>query len=162
MQLRAIIRARGKNILDAGTWKADSKMPKSAFPLSKQRSFQIRAKYRWRITRFSCAGETFRILIAYRNDLERYSAYLGREHDGDMAVVSRYEFHPSHGGWHYHADCAHSSEIVGRTGGLDDRLPAGRSHHRRAQFCHMDDARALSLAYKAFGLLPRIDRLELT
>ena len=75
MRVKEVIRAQ-KVIIDAGAWK-DGKMPNSAFPLGKS-PLNINVHYRWRCVAFECIGARFRVLISYRLDLQKFSAYLGR------------------------------------------------------------------------------------
>lgn len=150
MGLKELVRA-DKDVVDWGAWKHDTKMPKSAFPLSKHRSFQVRASHRWRVVRFTCDGHSYRLLIAYRPELESYKAFLGRDEKGDTRVLARYEFHGTHAGWHLHSDCT-GINVIGKTG-LPDRIPGNAAHHRRVEFGIGSDEQALYVAAEKFGLL---------
>lgn len=102
--------------------------------------------------KFTCLNRDFRALIAYRLDKETYLSLLGEDCGGDMKVLARYEYHATHPGWHFHANCGAEAPIVGRTGGLTHRLPRGRQTHRRASFGITGDTSAESKAISAFGL----------
>lgn len=128
-------------------------MPKSAFPLSKSSSFRIRAAYRWRIIKFICLDEQYRLLVAYRTDIERFCAYLGRADGGDLCVVARYEFHGTEG-WHVHANCA-GQEVPGRTGNLPDCLPKHGGKNRKGHFGITSDDIALHHAMQKFRLMSK-------
>lgn len=148
MHLKQIIRAP-KEIIDQGSWQEGKKMPKAAFPLSKNRGFAIRAKYRWRIIKFSCLSREFRVLIFYRSDIEEYAAYLGELVADEMTVLCRYEFHGSHPGWHAHTTCDDLRVLdSGRTG-----QPIMKKLKKKDNLFNMDDGKARYIAYKSFGLL---------
>lgn len=153
MSLKRLVLA-DKQVTDEGTWH-QSKMPKTAFPLGKQSGFKVRNPYRWRVVKFSCAGQDYRVLIYYRLDLQKLSAMLGRDDDGDMCVLARYEFHADHPGWHVHTDCAGGQAVSGRTGGLKNCVPSHRGHKRRTAFGVSGDDEAYYCVAKAFGLLER-------
>ena len=151
MRLRRIIRAN-KTITDAGAWKTGVKMPKTAFPLTKQNALKVGPAYSWRVIRFTCLGAAFRVLVIYRLDLSTYSAYLGMECDQDLKVLARYDYHATHPGWHMHAVCDSDSQTPGRTGGPFRRL--GSKLQRRAQFDITDDDSAYAKVTEAFKLIP--------
>ena len=151
MGLKRLIR-KGKEITDEGSWK-NTKMPKSAFPLGKQAGFQVRSAFRWRVVRFTCGTQNFRLLMYYRLDLSKFSAMLGRDDAGDMCVLARYEFHADHGGWHVHTDCA-GQQISGRTGGLKNCIPDHNRYNRDTVFDVRCDDTAYYRAAKKFGLIP--------
>lgn len=157
MRLKRLIKAK-KNVTDQGSWK-NSKMPRSAFPLSKQPGFQVRAAFRWRVVKFECGSQSFRLLMFYRLDINKFSAMLGRDDEGDMCVLARYEFHATHEGWHVHADCA-EQQMSGRTGNLKNCLPAHNRHNRDAVFDVRCDDTAYHRAAKKFGLIPSTFALE--
>ena len=152
MGIKAVVRAE-KHVANWGEWKAGIKMPPSAFPLSKHRSFSIRACYRWRVAEFTCTGKQYRLLVAYRPELEVYHAYLGVHEDGDMCVIARCEFHPDHPGWHVHTNCHDAKEVFGRTGNLANRVPTAKGNHRRLAFGVENDDQAFYVAAKVFGLV---------
>jgi hypothetical protein len=129
------------------------KMPASTFPLSKQRKFCVRACARWRVAKFFVNGKEYRLLVVYRPDFERYSAYLGLCEAGDTCVLARYEYSATHRGWHMHCNCKDGALEFGRTGVLNDRIPGGYSHHRNRDFGIDDDDQAVHVAAKKFGLI---------
>ena len=127
-------------------------MPRTQFPLSKG-SFRVRSDYNWSVSTFDCLGQTFRLLIFYRIDKQEYGAFLGLIDDKDTRVLARLEFHASHGGWHIHTNCETDQTPGGRTGGnAYIRIPKSHDEDRRSDFDITDDAKALYIAAKAFGL----------
>lgn len=157
MSLKRLVSAE-KQITKAGAWASGSKMPKSAFPLSKQAKFKVGSCFRWRLVEFTCEGADYRLLIFYRLDLLRFTAMLGRDDGGDMCVLARYEFHGSHPGWHSHVNCgkdAKAVEMAGRTGNLKHCIPRHGKHNRNREFRIDGDDRAYYVAAKKFGLLEK-------
>lgn len=152
MGIKDVVRAE-KTVADWGEWKVGEKMPPSAFPLGKQRSFRVRACYRWRVAQFSCGESNYRLLVAYRPDLHVYYSYLGRYEHGDTCVVARYEYHSTHEGWHIHTNCSDGNDMFGRTGNLADRVPAKDAKHRRLAWEIENDDQAFHAAAKVFGLI---------
>jgi hypothetical protein len=155
MGIRQIVKAE-KTVFDQGTWNTGLKMPKTAFPLGKSRHFHVRAPYAWRIVKFRCDGIEYRLLIFYRTDLSKYSAYLGRVESSDTALLARYEYDVMHG-WHVHTDCSGVGLTLGRTGGLPDRVPNAKSRHRRTVFGIDSQDKALLVGMKFFGVLAKDD-----
>ena len=151
MRVKEVI-AASKVIVDVGVWK-DGKMQNSAFPLSKS-PLNVNAHYRWRCISFTCFGASFRLLSCYRLDLQKFSAYLGRQDDKNMTVLARYEWHSTHEGWHFHVPrtCDDSQQVPGRTGGCNQRLPLCDQAHRRMVFGVYDDDSAYKTAFHAFRL----------
>jgi len=152
MGLKALVKG-DKTITDDGSW-AQGTMPKTAFPLSKQASFRVGPRFRWRLTKFTYEGATYRLLVFYRLDISKFTVMLGREDGSDMCVLARYEFHADHPGWHFHTNCRSSAEIAGRTGNLNDTVPK-HGKNRNTEFGITDDAIAHYVAMKRFGLLPK-------
>ena len=153
MRLQEIIRA-DKRITDGGEWKRRQKMPKNYFPLSKNKSYQIPAKWdAWRVVRFNALGCYFRLLIAFDAGYEEYRGWLARERGADMVLLARLEHHGSHPGWHCHANCDDPSmQTPGVVKGFGDRrIPKARHRHRRTRF-EVTEANALSTAFEFFGI----------
>ena len=158
MRFKHIFRA-DKDILNWGEWKQE-KMPPGAFPMSRspKRSYRLGSAYRWRIVRFEALSYTFRLLIAYREDVEEYRSILGMEVGSDTRIVAEVCFHGTHPGWHSHADCG---DIRSMPIGIQRwpemrRRPSGRSHHRSKTYVtglsKMNDAHALEVAARRFNL----------
>ena len=153
MRLKEILRAKKKDV-SWTDWKF-APIPRKEFPLSKQkkRVYSLGSNYRWRVCRFSIENNKFRVLIAFRADLEKYFAWFGQEQADDMLVLARYEFHGSHPGWHIHAVCKKEDELTpGRVNTpLHSRIPKSRSRHRNIDF-KITEQNAADIASKAFKL----------
>ena len=152
MNLREIARSP-KTVTDYGSWKAGP-IPQVAFRLSRaaRRSYCLGPKYQWRLVQFEALGRTFRVLIAYRLDIESYRAWLALEEGNDLKVLARYEFHGTHPGWHCHAQCDDVEQVsAGTVKHLGERrLPPPRDC-RRTKF-GVTDQKALTIACEFFGL----------
>lgn len=151
MRVKDVVRA-SKVVVDQGSWK-DGKMPNTAFPLGKS-PLHISAKFRWRSLIFEALDFRFRVLIVYRLDLQKYSAFLGRVEGKDMLMLARYEWHANEPGWHVHVPrtCDDREQLPGRTGGCDRRVPRAFGQHRSTSFDVVDDESAFRRAYDAFRL----------
>lgn len=153
MRLKEVIKKPKENV-NWGNWKSGP-VPRKEFPLSKHKKsvYSLGPSYRWRVCKFSIGDNNFRVWIMFRQDLEKYAAWLGQEHDSDMVVLARYEFHGNHPGWHTHAVCGNEDEIIpGRSNTpLHVRIPMTRSQHRRLQF-HVTEENGADIASKAFKL----------
>jgi hypothetical protein len=102
MRLQDIIRG-SKADLDTGKWQS-GRIPRTAFPMSrlKDRHYRYGPDYLWRLVRFEAAACSCRILILLNESREVLRARLGVELDGDMVVLSDYEYHATEPGWHCH------------------------------------------------------------
>lgn len=153
MKLRELVRA-SKDVTDWGKWQ-QVKMPPRAFPLSRRRggSYRLSYKYTWRVVLFDAVGASFRLLLAFRTDIQQFEAILGLIDESDTKVIASYEFHGSHPGWHLHANCD-SIESLGagfRKSGQEKRLPKYRQVHRRLNF-DINEGNALAIVSKIFQL----------
>jgi hypothetical protein len=165
MRFKDTFRAN-KEIIEWGDWK-HVKMPPAAFPLSygPKRSYRLGSAYRWRIIRFGALDHKFRVLVAYRDDIEEYISILGMEVGNDTRIIAEVCFHGSHPGWHVHADCAdvRNTPIGAQRWPGMNRRPKGRSRHRRTAYVvgysKMNDAHALEIAVKRFNLHQNADDL---
>lgn len=135
-------------------------MPPGVFPLSKspKRSYRLGAAYRWRVVKFDALGHAFRLLIAYRTDVDEFKAILGMDVSGDTRIVADLGFHGTHPGWHAHADCGDLKVApvgVQRWPGMR-RYPKARNRHRNTSFtsnqAKMNDVSALQIATDRFKL----------
>jgi hypothetical protein len=155
MRLRDIVLAE-KQEFQWFPWK-DGKMPKHVFPMTKNRSFRIRSKWRWRYCKFTCLGNSMRVLVAYRRDQQEYMALLGLDlTEGGTRVIARYEFHGSHPGWHIHSYCDDLQFFLprhdGRTGhpGLT-KIMGGNAKNGNLSI-NLFDRSATEIAVTKFGL----------
>lgn len=150
VKLRRIISSQ-KIVTDWGKWKTGDKMPKTAYPLSKNH-YKVPPAYTWRVVKFDCLNETFWLLIAYRVDLSRYQCHLGRLVGGDMLTLARYEYHATEPGWHVHCVCDDSGRVPGTMKCDDRRFPHWDSYHREKEFGVMTETTALDRAINVFRL----------
>jgi len=145
--------ATKKQIVDPGKWGQGGNrgMPKTAFPLSKTRSFQLGKCWSWRVDRIAAGGIQGRILTAFEPSKEKFLAWLAIERQEGTAIVARYEFHGDEPGWHCHSLCAPIDGIpvalVKPYGTM--RIPAARHRHRRLTF-GMTEMSALALSFRVF------------
>lgn len=102
MSLKRIIRAQKEN-LDTGKWSVGH-VPRTAFPMSrlKDKRYRYGPEYSWRLIKFEACGYFCRVLILLNESKEILRARLGIEINGDMVVLSDYEYHASEPGWHCH------------------------------------------------------------
>jgi hypothetical protein len=100
--LKSIIRGAKTN-LDVGKW-VRGHIPRNVFPMSrvKDKRYKYGPEYAWRVVKFEAEGHQCRILILLNEDKEILRARLGVEVNGDMVVLSDFEFHASEPGWHCH------------------------------------------------------------
>lgn len=157
------IRATNKRNMDWGKWE-NTKMPVSAFPLSRRRkySFRLGSAYRWRIVRFEACDCKLRLLLAYSLEKQQYRATLALEGDRDMSVLAPYEFHGTHPGWHLLAACDDITTVPQGVmiGPWQRRLPMARTRHRIVDFRVRDDDTALDIAAQFFRLHKAEDALQ--
>lgn len=135
-------------------------MPPGAFPMSAKpkRSFRLGSAWRWRIIHFSALEHEFRLLVAYRQDIDEYLAMVGMVVENDTRIIAELCFHGSHPGWHMHFDCGNLTNApvgVQRWPGMS-RRPKGWSQHRSikltASGAEMNDNHALDIAANRFQL----------
>lgn len=151
MKLRRVINGP-KVVTNWGKWtKGEKKMPKTAYPLSKN-AFEIVKAYTWRVIEFDCLGSKFRLLIAFRLDLNRYQSHLGMVIGGDTLTLARYEFHAGEPGWHMHCNCDDSGLVPGTMKCSGKRFPDWPSFHRQLEFGTVDEDSALERAVRVFRL----------
>ena len=144
-----------KTVIDPGKWNT-GKMPSGLFPLKKgkRRAFTLGAAFRWRVTRFSALGHTFRAIIAYRSDVDEYRAYIGMDaDDGENILFFQWSYHGSHGGWHLHSTCGLITDLpsgVMRSPWLK-RFPMGFQKYRRKHLVSAGAEITDSVAYHIFA-----------
>ena len=157
MRVKDIFMAE-KKILDWGKWNQGGKVPKSLFYLIKSNQFQFGKAYRWRVIKFEALGEYFRVLVVYNLNKEQFYAHLGMEIGRDMKLLTSYEFHGTHSGWHVHSACGLIEHIpVGRQKGpWNRRIPRAKQHHRNTEY-GVTDVNAADKACKAFNIVEEVD-----
>lgn len=118
----------------------------------------LRASWRWRLVHFDALDESFRLLIAWRPDVEEYLCYLGMDVDGDTRMILDLSFHGTHPGWHVHTHCGHVDELpVGvMRSHVHKRIPRGMRSHRNQELVagggSMNDGLALHIAANRLNL----------
>lgn len=153
MRARELI-FKPKRITRAGEWKSGQKMPKTAFPMSASRSFQLGPKWTWRVDVLEYGGAECRLLIAFEPMKRTAIAWLSCQRGAGYALVSRLEFHGDHPGWHCHSYCGQVSDIsLGYVKSLGcERLPKARTFHRRMKYeLTEQDALAKAFAFYKVG-----------
>lgn len=153
-----------KTVTKVGGWKDGGKanMPKTAFPLGRGRSYQLGAKWRWRVDQLEALGQECRLLTTFNLEKGGFMAMMTVRQGQDFIVVASYEFHSDHPGWHVHADCSDIDKIdVGLSRPRDSvRIPHVRRRHRRMKYVDMTESSALSIAFKFFNVVGKMDDEE--
>lgn len=89
-----------KKVVETGQWKS-GKMPRGAYPLSKNNSFRLGTGWEYCIHKLD-GTNPMSLLIAFHPGKQEYLAWLALEADNDQAILARFEHHKSHDGWHVH------------------------------------------------------------
>lgn len=155
MNVRDLIR-RPKRLSSAGKWADDGArgMPKSAFPLSRTRSFQLGRKWRWRVDLLDIDNGEARLLTALEPGTERFLAWLSVRRGDEFAIVVRYEFHGDHPGWHVHSQCGLVSGLKAaqiKPYGTQ-RVPAANRRHRRTEY-DITETGAVAASFRVFRVI---------
>lgn len=77
----------------------------------KDKRYRYGPDYSWRLVKFQAGACSCRILILLNESREVLRARLGVEVEGDMVVLSDYEFHATEPGWHCHVTVEHVETI---------------------------------------------------
>ncbi len=142
-----------------GLWN-DEKLRAKDFPLLKKKgkAYPLTRRYRWQIITFSCRTRKFRLLVAYHTLVPEFTTVLAEEIEKDCRVISRWEFHQTHDGWHVHAVCG---SVDGVTPGVvkpagTTRLPTAGTYHRHTDLLNagydMEDKIATAIACDLCGI----------
>lgn len=152
MRARELI-FKQKLITKPGEWKSGQKMPKTAFPLSSSKSFQLGPKWTWRLDVLEFNGLECRLLTAFEPLKQTAISWLSARAGAGYAVVARFEFHGDHPGWHCHSYCGALADIsVGYVKSLGVvRLPKARAFHRREVY-ELTEQTALERAYTFYNI----------
>jgi hypothetical protein len=154
MRARELI-FKPKRITKAGEWKSGHKMPKTAFPLSASRSFQLGPKWSWRVDVLDYKGLECRLLTAFEPSKQTAVAGLSCRRGTAYGVVARLEFHGDHPGWHCHSHCGVVADLsAGYVKSLGSvRLPKARAFHRRKVY-EVTERVALEKAFAFYNIEP--------
>ena len=155
MNVRDLIRSP-KRLASAGKWSDGGArgMPKSAFPLSRTRSFQLGKKWRWRVDLLDIDQGEARLLTALDAGTERFLAWLSVRRGDEYAIIARYEFHGDHPGWHVHSQCGLVSGLTAaqvKPYGTR-RLPTANRRHRRIGY-DITEAGAVAASFRVFRVI---------
>lgn len=126
-------------------------MPKSAFPLSRTRSWRLGFKWSWRVDVLDVDGHECRLLTAFEPSKEGFEACLTLLRDGAHVVVARLEYHGAEPGWHCHVSCDDLASLpagIVKPYGIK-RLPHPTARHRRVTY-EMTEMSALSTSFGFF------------
>ena len=151
-----------KAVTKAGAWKPGGKanMPRTAFPLAHGRSYQLGAKWTWRVDQLEALGRECRLLTAFNSEKRGFMAMLTVRLEQDFVVVTSYEFHSDHPGWHVHASCSDIGEVGLALSRPRDalRIPAVRAMHRPRNSVDVTESSALNIAFKFFNVVGKADQ----
>lgn len=151
MKLADVIRAP-KTDVSAGAWKRGH-IKREMFPLSyaRAKNYKFGQDYQWRVVRFHCLEQKFRVLILLNEGKQIFRATLGFENAQDICVLCHHEFHGSEPGWHCHlTNKEHHAVPAGISRSHMRRWPQAKAPHSRLEF-KVDLANALSVAAERFG-----------
>lgn len=147
-----------KVVTKAGDWKLvtkTSKMPATAFRLTKRAPYILGRFWHWRVDELAAGSMSFRLLTAFRADTEEFMSWLAMPVGDGLRVIARLEFHGDHPGLHCHSTCEDHEEIpVGEQDWYPfKRAPGGDEKHRR-QDSVKTESDAIQRAYAFFGVRP--------
>jgi hypothetical protein len=146
--LKEIMRCQKTNV-ETGKW-ARGHIPRSAFPMSKlkDKRYKYGQEYAWRVVKFDAGQQSCRILILFNENKEILRARLGVDVNGDMIVLSDFEYHASEPGWHCHVALKPISEIG--SGAARHDAKKWPKDSTRKEF-RVDEASALSIVAKHYN-----------
>lgn len=102
MRIRQHIR-RPKIIESDTDWRDDDLPPR--FSGIYERTRPMRAGWRWRSVLAKADGIEYIFLLQVKPRQDNWLAWLILKEENSCSIVSRYEYHSSHPGFHAHADC---------------------------------------------------------
>ena len=148
----AWVRSAGKREISWNAWTTGKKMPKSAFPLTNRRAYQLAGTWTWRTGIFLIAEEEFRILLAYKVDKQEFLAMLGRVDPDGTTVLCRVEHHGSHPGWHVHYQPFRTQQTGVIRSADEKRRPCGKGARFGTQVSQEFKNWAMTIATELFKL----------
>ncbi len=140
-----------KTVITIGAWH-EGKMPATAFPLSKGRSYTLGASWRWCICELEGNGASYRLLVAFHYMKAQYQAWLGYRDGADQALIGRLEYHPTHRGWHVHVKCGPLADVsrgVVKQPGCHENWRQCATETKPFVVSELD---GLSIAFRLFGV----------
>lgn len=132
-RLQDIVRA-SKVDIKIGSWH-NGKVPRADFPIAKK-AYGLGKSFQWCVISFAALGFECRVLVVLNAPKEKYEAILGVLADGQMRILSSYEFHAGEPGWHCHASCGDVAEVPKgfMRGPWVRRIPRAHRTHTRQDF----------------------------
>lgn len=130
MRVRHIISER--KLIDSETsWSTRDMAPKFAPIYSKTKP--IRAGWTWRSAKCTTLTKAFTLVAECNPARDNWKALLIADTGNGHSVVGRFEYHGSHPGTHFHADCDRSGLETGSKS-IDNlgRIPSAKAFHRRS------------------------------
>lgn len=101
LTLADIIRSPKDSVTIPATWR-NGKVPASAFPIARQRTFPASSAWSWRVVEFKALARDFRLLIGVNIETSYYSSILAMVDGAKSQIVCHHERHLSHRNWHCH------------------------------------------------------------
>jgi hypothetical protein len=150
MRVRKLL-AKPKVVTKAGEWKT-GKMSRTAFPLSRSRSFVLGSNWSWRVDILTVDGSELRLLTAFEPSKQSFLSWLSLKRGDSHVVLARLEFHGHEPGIHAHASC--DTDLHDIPAGVvkpygTRRAPRYGKRHRRIVY-EMTETTALSTAFRFF------------
>jgi hypothetical protein len=128
-------------------------MAKTAFPLSRTRSYILGARWTWRVDVLALAASEGRLLTAFEASTEQFLAMLTYRRGDVYVVVGRLEYHGHEPGLHCHSACdslaAMQAAVVKPYG--TRRFPKNKAFHRRTGY-EMTQVTALETSFEFFNV----------
>lgn len=129
MRVRGVVRHK-KTIVSDTDWRTDDIQPRFSGVYEKSRP--NRNGWQWRSV-LATDGENEYIFLSQVLEIrDEWKAWLILRVSEGASIVSRFEYHGSHPGFHIHAHCERGGIEIGPTS-INDlmRIPSASSYHRR-------------------------------
>ena len=125
MRVRHLV-AEPKTISTDTGWRRDDMAPR--FSGLYTRTKPIRAGWQWRSVVAQSEHKEYIFLVQGHEEKDNWAAWLVVKTDGGYSLVTRFEYHGSHPGFHVHAHCDRGGIEEG-TGSINDlvRIPNATS-----------------------------------
>lgn len=125
MRVRHLV-AEPKTIASDTRWRMDDMAPRFSGLYTKTKP--IRAGWQWRSVVAVSEQKEYIFLVQGHEDKDNWGAWLVLRTDSGYSLVTRFEYHGSHPGFHIHAHCDRGG-IEDGTGSINDlvRIPKATS-----------------------------------
>lgn len=140
-----------KSLVSLDAWSIGKKMPASAFPLSKSRSYQVGASWHWCVADVKAGADAYKVLVAFHAGKQEYRAWLSLRFGGEYALLARLEYHRSHKGCHIHCKRGPCAGLI--RGVVKEPLERDRSRDCSQAPFGIGHHDALKLAFRAFNVV---------